>query len=382
MLDFRLTEEQIRLKEKARDFARNELAPRVEELYEKGEFPYDLWEKIAQLGFSGLIIPKEYGGAGLDVVTLEIMTEEVARVDDAFAGMFHMQALVGDMLKNYGTEDQKKEYLTLMAKGEHMGAFALTEPGAGSDAGGMVTRAELINGEWVLNGNKIFCSNSGLKTCKAIVVMAVTGVDAKGRKEISSIIVPTNSRGFSIGENLKKMGWNYLDNRELYFEDCKVPEENLLGLRGRGLAQALDVLDLGRIDFGALATGMAQGALDLALEYAKQRIQFGSPISKFQAIQFKLANMATKVELARLMTHKAAWLRTNGMPCTLEAAMAKLYATEAAVEVINDAFQIHGGYGFIKGTAISRFFRNIKIYPIGEGTSEIQRLVIARALGC
>jgi alkylation response protein AidB-like acyl-CoA dehydrogenase len=296
--------------------------------------------------------------------------------------MFHMQALVGEMIKNYGTEDQKKEYLTLMAKGEHMGAFSLTEPGAGSDAGGMVTRAELINGEWVINGNKIFCSNSGLKTCKAIVVMAVTGVDGKGRKEISAIIVPTNSRGFSIGENLKKMGWNYLDNRELYFDDCRVPEENLLGLRGRGLAQALDALDLGRIDFGALATGMAQGALELALEYAKKRIQFGSPISKFQAIQFKLANMATKVELARLMTYKAAWLKSNGMPCTSEAAMAKLYATEAAVEVINDAFQIHGGYAFVKGSAISRFFRNIKIYPIGEGTSEIQRLIIARALGC
>jgi short-chain 2-methylacyl-CoA dehydrogenase len=382
MLDFRLSEEQIRLKEKAREFACNQLAPRVEELYETEEFPYDLWEKIVEFGFGGLIIPKEYGGAGLDIVSLEIITEEVARVDDGFAGMFHMQALVGDMIRNYGTEAQRAQYLTLMAKGEHMGAFALTEPGAGSDAGGMVTRAELINGEWVINGNKIFCSNAGLRTCKAIVVMAVTGVDQKGRKEISAIIVPTNTPGFSMGEKLKKMGWNYLDNRELYFEDCRVPEQNLLGLRGRGLGQALDALDLGRIDFGALATGMAQGAFDLALEYAKGRIQFGSPISKFQGIQFKLANMATKVELARLMTHKAAWLKSNGMPCTCEAAMAKLYATESAVEVINDAFQIHGGYGFVKGSAISRFFRNIKIYPIGEGTSEIQRLIIARALGC
>ncbi len=314
-------------------------------------------------------------------LTQELVTEELARVDDGVAQTFHMQGLMGYIINSYGNEAQKKKYLPTIVAGENP-AFGLTEANAGSDASAIQTRAELKNGNWVINGTKMFITNSGLKTCKWMVLMCITGQRPDGAKEISSIIVPMDAPGLTIGRQIRKIGWHNLDNHELIFEDCKVPEENLLGKRGKGIAYALGTLDLGRIDFGALAVGMAQGALDLALEHAQQRVQFGKPISKFQAIQFKLADMAMEVELGRNMWRKCAWMLDKKMPCTKEAAMCKLYTSEMAYRTIINAMQIHGGYGFTTEYRISRFYRNIPIYTVGEGTSEIQRLVIARELGC
>ncbi|MBM3789221.1 MAG: acyl-CoA dehydrogenase, partial [Acidobacteria bacterium] len=290
MLDFQLTEEQLMIQETARKFAREEVAPRCELWNEQDYFPYDLNTKIAELGFSGILIPEEYGGSEQGVLTEQLVTEELARVDDGVAQAFHMQGLMVDMINQFGNEQQKKELLPTILNGGNP-AFALTEPNAGSDASAIQTRAELKNGEWVIDGNKMFITNAGLDTCTWMVVMCVTGSRPDGGKEISSIVVPKNTPGLTVGRNIRKIGWHNLDNRELIFENCRVPEENLLGKRGRGIAQALHTLDLGRIDFGAMAVGMAQGAFDLALEHAKQRVQFGKPIGKFQAIQFKLADM-------------------------------------------------------------------------------------------
>ena len=381
MLDFELTEEQKMIQEVARKFAKEEVAPRCSEWVEEDVFPYDLNARLAELGLTGIMIPEEYGGSGQGCVTQELVTEELARVDDGIAQAFHMQGLMAFMINKYGNEEQKKKYLPTIVKGENP-AFGLTEPNAGSDASAIQTRAELKNGEWIINGNKMFITNSGLKTCSWMVVMCVTGIRGDGSKEISSIIVDMNTPGITVGKQIRKIGWHNLDNHEIIFEDCKVPEENLLGARGKGLAQALGTLDLGRIDFGAMAVGMAQGAFDLALEYSKQRVQFGKPICKFQAIQFKLADMATQIELGRLMWRKVAWMLDKGMRCSKEAAMCKLWTSEMADRVIRDAMQIHGGYGFTTEYAIGRFYRNIPIYTVGEGTSEIQRIVIARELGC
>jgi len=293
-----------------------------------------------------------------------------------------MQGLVASMIVEFGNEDQKKQLLPNIINGGNP-AFALTEPDAGSDAQGIQTRAELRDGEWVINGNKIFITNTGLDTCDWVVVMCITGEREDGTKDFSAIIVPTDTPGYSISEEcIHKMGWNNVDNRELIFQDCRVPEENLLGKKGRGVAQALSTLDLGRIDFGALSIGMAQGAFDLAVEYTKERMKFGKPISKFQAVNFKLADMKAQIEVGRLWYYRTAWLRDNGMPHTLEAAITKLFTSEVAHKVINEVLRMHGASGLILDSPISRFYRNIKIYPIGEGTNEIQRIVIARELGC
>ncbi|MFH0812304.1 MAG: acyl-CoA dehydrogenase family protein, partial [Pseudomonadota bacterium] len=341
MLNFELTEEQRMIQEVARKFAREEVAPRCEEWIEEDVFPYDLNARLAELGLTGIMIPEEYGGSGQGALTQELVTEELARVDDGVAQGFHMQGLMAYMMNQYGNEEQKKKYLPTIVAGENP-AFGLTEANAGSDASGIQTRAELKNGEWVINGTKMFITNSGLKTCTWMVLMCMTGQRPTGGKELSSIIVPMNAPGLTIGRQIRKIGWHNLDNHELIFEDCRVPEENLLGKRGKGISYALGTLDLGRIDFGALTVGMAQGALDLSLEYAKQRVQFGQPISKFQAIQFKLADMATGVELGRLMWRKVAWMLDKGMPCSKEAAMCKLWTSEMAYKVIQDAMQIHG----------------------------------------
>jgi butyryl-CoA dehydrogenase len=380
MLDFDLTGEQRMMQDVARRFAREEVAPQCEKWNESYYFPYDLNARMAELGFPALTIPEEYGGTGQGVLMTELVTEELARVDDGVAQTFHMQGLMADMINTFGTEDQKRTLLATILNGENP-AFALTEPDAGSDASAIQTRAELTNGEWVINGTKMFITNAGLDTCKWLVLMCVTGQKADGRKEISSVVVPTNTPGLTISAPIRKIGWHNLDNRELVFQSCRVPEQNLLGERGKGIAQALNTLDRGRIDFGALSVGMAQGAMDLALEHAKQRVQFGKPIGKFQAIQFKLADMRTEIEVGRTMYYKAAWLRDQGRPHTTEAAITKLYTSEMAKRVIDQAMQIFGGYGFTLEYPISRFFRNMKIYEIGEGTSEIQRTVIARSLG-
>ena len=378
-MDFELTEEQQMIQQLARKFAREEVAPQCHKWNEEDYFPYDLNARVTELGLTGIFIPEEYGGSPQGTLTEELVTEELARVDDGVAQAYHMQGLMADMVNQFGSDAQKKKLLPTILNGENP-AFALTEPNAGSDASAIQTRADLKGGEWVINGTKMFITNAGLDTCKWLVLMCITGEREGGKKEISSIVVHKDTPGLTVGKNIRKIGWHNLDNRELIFENCRVPEENLLGKRGRGIAQALYTLDKGRIDFGALSVGMAQGALDLALEHAKQRVQFGKPIGKFQAIQFKLADMRTEIEVGRTMYYKAAWMRDQGKPHTTEAAITKLYTSEMAKRVIDNAMQIHGGYGFTIEYPISRFFRNMKIYEIGEGTSEIQRIVIARSM--
>jgi butyryl-CoA dehydrogenase len=384
-MNFELTKEQKRIKQSAYEFAQKELAPYALEREDKGEWPYEVWEKMRKLGYTGLITPEEYGGSACgDSVYLDsiLVLEEFARADDAFATSFQVHNLIQDMFLLYGSDEQKKEWLPQLASGEIMGAFALTEPDAGSDARAITTRAELINGEWVINGTKIFITNAGLKNSMGVMLMAVTAEDANGRKEISSIIVPRETPGFTKGNKFKKVGWNIMDTRELIFKDCRVPEKNLFGVRGKGLNQALGGLNLGRIDFGAIGTGVAQAALDHSLKYAKQRVQFGKPICKNQVIAFMLADMATNVETARMHAYRAAWLKDNGRPHEIEATMAKVVASEIANKNVMMGFQIHGGSGFVKEYEISRLYRNVKILDIGEGTSEICRLVISRSLGC
>jgi len=381
-MNFELTEEQLKMQKKAREFAREEVGPKCHEWNEKSYFPYDLNKRLAEVGFSGIMIPKDYGGSGQGVFIQELVTEELSRIDDGIACDLHMQGLVADMIVQFGNEEQKQELLpTIAVEGQNPG-FALTEPNAGSDASGIQTRGQLKDGEWIINGTKIFITNTGLSTCKWIVVMCETDVHEDGRKEYSSIIVPTDTPGYSMGENIEKIGWYNVDNRELVFDNVKVPEKNLLGRKGKGIAQALYTLNLGRIDFGALTIGMAQGAFDLALEHVKKRIQSGRPLSKYQSVQFKLAEMKTKIEVGRLSYYKAAWMRDHGKPHTLEAAMNKLFTSDVALEVIEEAFKLFGGYGISSEYPINRFLRNIKIYPIGEGTNEIQKIVIGRELGC
>lgn len=379
---YELTQEQQLIKENARKFAQEEIAPRAEELEESGKWPYDTWDKMRALGYTGVNIPEQYGGPGMGILDYTLILEEFARADDAFTVSYQVHQLVSDMFLLYGTDEHKSKYLPILARGDKMASFALTEPNAGSDANGIQTRAVLKDGEWVINGTKIFITNAGLDNSLGVVLMAITGVREDGRKEISSIIVPKGTPGFIIGNKFRKIGWNIMDTRELIFDNCRVPEGNLFGTLGKGIAQALGGLNLGRIAFGAIGTGIAQAALDYSLKHAQERVQFGSPICKFQAIQAKLAEMAVNVEAARLLTYKAAWLKDQGRPHHTEATMAKLVSSEMAVRNVMLGFQIHGGYGFMKEYPISRLYRNVKMMEIGEGTSEVCRMVIARDLGC
>ncbi len=381
-MDLELNEEQRMLIKLAQDFAQQEIAPRILELDEKEEFPLGIFQKLGELGFLGIIAPPEYGGGGIDTVTYTLCLEEFAKVDTSIVTAMQAHCLTADIYARYATPEQKEKYLRPLATGKGLVAYALTEPGAGSDPSRMETRAVLQNGYWVINGQKTFITNAGTPMSHNALVMAATGVKPDGRKEISCFIVPNGIPGFNVGRRLKKIGWHTMDTREIFFEDCRIPEENLLGEMGHGLRQALHGMNLGRIAFGAIGTGMAQGCLDLALSYAKQRVQFGQPISKFQAIQFKLADMATKVEAARHLYRYAAYLRDMGQPHIKEAAMAKLFATRIAVEVADEAVQIHGGYGFSRETVVAHHYCDAKVLEIGEGTNEIQRLVIARELGC
>ncbi len=384
-MEFELTDEHRLLQEMARSFARNEIAPLARKLDETREFPYGLWNKMKKLSLPGILVPEEYGGQGLDVFSYVLVLEELARADDSFAATYQVHVLVTEMYRLYASDEHKKKYLPILANGEKLGAFGLTEPNAGSDAGSIQTKAvqaDLKNGQWVINGTKMFITNCGTDISFGPILMAITGQTGNGKKEISSIIVPKGTPGFVIGSRNDTIGWCNMDNRELIFEDCRVPEENLFGVRGKGISQALGALNLGRIAFGAICTGLAQACLDVSLEYAKNRVQFGQSISRFQEIQFKLADMAVRVQAARALTHKAAWLKANGLPHATEATMAKLYASEALVQTAMDGYQIHGGYGFTREYDINRYYRDSKIMTIGEGTSEICRMVIARALGC
>lgn len=382
-MDFNLSSEQEAMQKLCIEFAENEIAPKAQEMDRTGEFPYEIIKKMAKLGLMGLPIPKKYGGVGTDYLTYVIALEEISKADASVGiTMSAHISLPCSTLYDFGTEEQKQKWLVPLAQGKILGAFGLTEPSAGSDAGATQTTAELIDEKWVINGSKCFITNSGTDISGLVIVTAVTGKREDGRSEISNFIIPRETEGYSQGPKYAKMGWRAADTRELIFSDCKIPKENLLGDLGSGFRQFLQVLDAARISMAALSVGVAQACLDASLKYAKERIQFGRPISKFQAISFKLADMATEIELARLMYYKAAWLKDNGKPYTKEATMAKLFASEISVKCANEAVQIHGGYGFMDDFDVSRYYRDVKVNTIGEGTSEVQRIVIARQLGC
>ncbi len=377
-MDFSLNEEQRLLKQTVRDFAEKEIAPHAREWDEKQEFPREVFTKLGELGLMGVVWPTEYGGAGLETLDYAIVMEEVSRADAGVAlSLAAHNSLCSGHIFLAGSEEQKKKYLTPLAKGEKVGCWGLTENSAGSDAGGTKTTAVRDGDHWVLNGSKTFITNARL--ADTAVVMAVTD-RAKGKKGISAFIVERGTKGFRPGKKEDKLGVRSSDTSELVFEDCRVPAANLLGREGYGFVDTLRILDRGRIGIAAWSVGIGQAALEASMTYASGRRQFGHPISEFQAIQFKIADMATEVDAARLMTWRAAALRDSGQEHTAQSSMAKLYASEMAVRVALDAVQIHGGYGFIKEYPVERYLRDSKLGTIGEGTSEVQRLVIAREL--
>jgi short-chain 2-methylacyl-CoA dehydrogenase len=375
--NYDLSEEHELVRRTVREFALERVAPAAEELDREHRFPYELVRELAELGLMGMTIPEEYGGAGSDTLSYAIAVEELTRVDSSVAITVAAHHSLGTLpIYQYGTEGQKRQWLPQLASGERLAAFGLTEPDAGSDAGATRTRAELQEGEWVINGSKMFITNAGTDISACVTITALTGDD-----EVSNIIVPNGTHGYEIAAPMKKLGWRASDTRELSFRDARVPEDNLLGPRGKGFQQFLEILDGGRISVAAMGVGLAQGAYDLAATYAKERRQFGKPIARFQAVQFALADMATEIEAGRTMVYKAAWLKDQDRPFGKEAAMAKLYTGELSHRAANAALQIHGGYGFMEESPISRLYRDQKILEIGEGTNEVQRMVIAKHLG-
>ena len=377
-MDFELTDEQRLLRDTVRDFARSEVAPVAEELDRTKSFPYELVAKLGELGLMGIPFPEEYGGGGADTLSYALAVEELTRVDSSVAITMAAHTSLGTMpIHLWGTGEQKDEWLPELCRGRKLAAFGLTEPEAGSDAGNTRTRARLEDGEWVIDGAKQFITNSGTEISGCVTITARTGDD-----EISNLIVPNGTPGYEPGEPYRKMGWNASDTRPLSFDAARVPKENLLGRRGDGFKQFLQILDGGRIGVAAMGVGLAQGALDEAIAYAKERQAFGQPISKFQAIQAKIADLSAEIEAARLLTYKSAILKDRGEPFTLTAAQAKLKTGRLAVRATEEAVQIHGGYGYIEEYPVCRFYRDAKILTIGEGTDEVQQMVIARQLGC
>lgn len=381
-MDYNLSEEHRMIRETVRQFAEREIRPLARELDEKETFSPELTRKMGELGLFGIYLPEKYGGQGMDYLAYIIAVEEIARVDGSQAATLaaHNSLGVGP-LYYYGNEEQKMKYLPMLCTGEALWAFGLTEPDAGSDSRGSKTRATLENGEWVINGSKIFITNGSADNSMGATVQAVTG-EKQGKKEFTTILVDKDTPGFTRQTMHGKMMWRASDTSQLFFDDCRVPESNLLGKVGEGSKIMLSTLDSGRLSIAAMGLGCAQGAYELALNYAKERKQFGQPISKFQAIAFKLADMAMKIELARNLLYKACWLKDTNQPFGMESAMAKLYCSEIAKEVADEAVQIHGGYGLMKDYEIERFYRDQRLLQIGEGTSEIQRLVISRYIGC
>jgi len=393
-VDFELSPDHELTRRTVREFAEGEVAPVAEELDRNKAFPYEIVAKLGKLNLMGIPFPEEYGGGGGDTLAYALAVEELTRVDSSVAITLCAHTSLGTQpIYLFGSEEQKREWMPRLCSGERLGAFGLTEPEAGSDAGNTRTRARLEGGEWVIDGAKQFITNAGTEISGVVTITAVTGTrdnstaperSATARpdlKEVSNLIVPNGTPGYEPGEPYRKMGWNASDTRPLSFSECRVPEENLLGPRGAGFKQFLHVLDIGRIGVAAMGVGLAQGALDQALAYAKQRVAFGKPISKFQAIQGKLADMATEIEAARLLVYKAARQKDAGRNFTLTAAQAKLKTGRLAVRCAEEAVQIHGGYGFIEEYPVCRFYRDAKILTIGEGTDEVQEMVIARALG-
>jgi short/branched chain acyl-CoA dehydrogenase len=376
-VNYELSDEQELLRRTVREFAETRVAPIAEQLDREERFPYELVAEMAELGLMGIPISEQYGGAGADTVSYAIAVEELTRVDSSVAITMAAHTSLGTMpIYLFGNDEQKQEWLPRLASGEALAAFGLTEPNAGSDAGNTSTRAEPRDGQWIVNGSKIFITNAGTDITACVTITALTG-----EGEVSNLIVPNGVAGYQISAPMRKLGWHASDTRELSFKDVALPERNLLGPRGRGFTQFLEILDGGRISVAAMGVGLAQGAYDLAFAYAQQRQQFGKPISKFQAVQFQLADMSTEIEAGRQLVYRAAWLKDQGKPFALAAAQAKLYTGLLSNRVVNAALQIHGGYGFMEEFAISRLFRDQKILEIGEGTNEVQRMVIAKLLG-
>ena len=383
-MNFDLSEEQRLIRDTVRDFAEREIKPVAKELDEKAEFSYDLTKKMGELGLFGMYLPEKYGGQGLDTLSYIIAVEEIARIDGSQAATLaaHNSLDIGP-LYYFGNEEQKMKYLPQLCTGEALWGFGLTEPDAGSDSRGTKTRTYLDEktNEWVINGSKIFITNGSCKISIGSTVQAVSSGTDDGKKEFTTVIVERGTPGFRQVTMHGKMMWRASDTAELYFDDCRVPKENLLGKVGHGSKIMLSTLDAGRLSIGAMGLGAAQGAFDLAMQYAQERKQFGQPISKFQVNAFKLADMAMKIELARNLLYKACWLKDSGKPFSKESAMAKLYCSEIAREVVDEAVQLFGGYGLMKDYDIERFYRDQRLLQIGEGTSEIQRLVISKQLG-
>jgi short-chain 2-methylacyl-CoA dehydrogenase len=395
-VDFQLSDEQRLLRDTVREFARAEIAPVAEELDRTKSFPYELVARMGELGLMGIPFEEEYGGGGADTLAYTLCVEELARVDSSVSITLAAHTSLGTMpIHLWGSDEQKSEWLPPLCRGERLAAFGLTEPEAGSDAGATRTRARLDGGEWVIDGSKQFITNAGTEVSGCVTITAVTGQEEEGastaarlgsashgRREISNITVPNSTPGYEPGEPYRKMGWNASDTRPLQFSECRVPAQNLLGRRGEGFKNFLHILDGGRIGVAAMGVGLAQGALDEAVSYAKERRAFGQPISKFQAIQAKIADISAQIEAARLLTYRAAIEKDRGESFTLTAAQAKLITGRLAVRATEEAVQIHGGYGYIEEYPVCRFYRDAKILTIGEGTDEIQQLVIARQLGC
>jgi alkylation response protein AidB-like acyl-CoA dehydrogenase len=376
-VDLDLSPEQELFRDTVRDFARDRVAPVAEELDRESRFPLELVAEMAGLGLMGIPFPEELGGAGGDTLSYAIAVEELTRIDSSVAITVAAHTSLGTMpIYLFGTDEQRREWLPALAAGERLAAFGLTEADAGSDAGATRTTAVLRDGQWLVNGSKMFITNAGTPITACVTITALTG-----ESEISNIVIPNGTPGYEISAPLHKLGWKASDTRALSFADCRVPGANLLGERGQGLRQFLEILDGGRIAVAAMGVGLAQGAYDLAHAYARERHQFGNPISTFQAIQFRLADMATEIEAGRALVWKAAWLKDRGRPFAREAAMAKLYTGELSNRAVNAALQIHGGYGYMDEYPISRLYRDQKILEIGEGTNEVQRMVIARHLG-
>lgn len=381
-MDFELTEIQQMIRETVRDFAEREIKPVAHDLDEKAEFSEEITKKIGELGLFGMTLPEKYGGQDLDTLSYIIAVEELARIDSSQAATLAAHNSLGiGPLYYFGSEEQKMKYLPPLCTGDALWGFGLTEANAGSDSRGTKTLTKLENGEWIINGSKIFITNGSADISVGSTVQAVSG-DKDGKKEFTCIIVEKGTPGFKTVSMHGKMMWRASDTGELYFDDCRVPEENLLGKVGQGSKIMLSTLDNGRLSIAAMGLGLAQGAFELAMQYANERKQFGKPIIKFQVNAFKLADMATKIELARTLLYKACWLKDAGKPFAKEAAMSKLYCSEIAKEVADEAVQLHGGYGLMKDYDIERFYRDQRLLQIGEGTSEIQRLVISRYIGC
>jgi short/branched chain acyl-CoA dehydrogenase len=383
MIGYKLDEEHEELRKSVAEFARDVVAPVIGDLYERGEFPYDIVAQMGRMGLFGLPVPEEYGGMGGDYLALCLALEELARVDSSVAITLEAGVSLGIMpIYRFGTGEQKREWLPSLCSAERLGAFGLTEPGGGTDvAGAMRTRARLEDGEWVIDGSKSFITNSGTSITAVVGVAAVTGTRENGKPEISTILVPSGTPGFTVAPKYSKVGWCASDTHELSFDGCRVPAANLLGERGRGYAQFLRTLDEGRIAIAALSTGLAQGCVDESLAYVRDRSAFGGPIGRFQALQFKIADMEVRAHNARLAWWHAAAKMVAGEPFKKEAAIAKLTASNAAMDNARDATQIFGGYGFMNEFPVGRFYRDAKILEIGEGTSEVQRMLIARELG-